>query len=60
MPIFRVHGEHNEHRQPWGYGPVAEAAARQAIELRYTLLPYIYSNADTMRRTGIGLVRPMF
>ena len=60
VPIFRVHGDHDEHRQPWVYGPVAEAAARQAMELRYTLLPYLYSNTDTMHRTGIGLVRPMF
>jgi alpha-glucosidase len=60
VPIFRVHGGKNQKRQPWVYGPVAEAAAKSAIELRYTLMPYLYSGMDEMHRTGIGLVRPMF
>jgi alpha-glucosidase len=60
VPIYRVHGGHNEKRQPWVYGPVAEAAAKSAMELRYSLMPYLYSGADELHRTGIGLVRPMF
>ena len=60
VPIFRVHGGKNQKRQPWVYGPVAEAAAKSAIELRYSLMPYLYSGADEMHRTGIGLARPMF
>ncbi len=60
VPIYRVHGGHNQKRQPWVYGPVAEAAAKSAMELRYSLMPYLYSGADEMHRTGIGLVRPMF
>jgi alpha-glucosidase len=60
VPIFRVHGDHNLKRQPWVYGPVAEAAAKNAMELRYSLMPYLYSATEEMHRTGIGLVRPMF
>ncbi len=60
VPIFRVHGGNNEKRQPWVYGPVAEAAAKKAIRLRYDLMPYIYSNARVAHETGIGLVRPLF
>jgi alpha-glucosidase len=60
VPIFRVHGGRNQKRQPWVYGPVAEAAAKSAIELRYSLMPYLYSGMDELHRTGIGLVRPMF
>jgi alpha-glucosidase len=60
VPIFRVHGGHNEKRQPWVYGPVAEAAAKSAMELRYSLMPYLYGETDEMHRTGVGLVRPMF
>ena len=60
VPIYRVHGGRNEKRQPWVYGPVAEAAAKSALELRYSLMPYLYSGADEMHRTGVGLVRPMF
>jgi alpha-glucosidase len=60
VPIFRVHGDHNEKRQPWVYGPIAEAAAKNAMELRYSLMPYLYGTTEEMHRTGIGLVRPMF
>ena len=58
-PIFRVHGEFGEKRQPWVYGPVAEKAATDAIRLRYALIPYIYSYAWRDHTSGIGLVRPL-
>jgi alpha-glucosidase len=58
-PIFRVHGDHGQRRQPWLYGPIAERAATRAIRLRYALLPYIYSYAWRTTETGIGLVRPL-
>jgi alpha-glucosidase (family GH31 glycosyl hydrolase) len=58
-PIFRVHGTFNEKRQPWVYGPVAEAAATAAIRLRYTLIPYIYAYQHSEYANGIGLVRPL-
>jgi alpha-glucosidase len=60
VPVDRVHGDYNQKRQPWVYGPVAEAAATHAIRLRYTLMPYIYSNARVTTETGIGIVRPLF
>jgi alpha-glucosidase len=60
VPIFRVHGTFNEKRQPWVYGPVAEAAAKRAILLRYELMPYIYSYARVQHETGVGVVRPLF
>lgn len=58
-PVFRVHGELNQKRQPWVYGPVAEKAATDAIRLRQSLIPYIYSYEYQRRVTGVGLVRPM-
>jgi alpha-glucosidase len=60
VPIYRVHGGKNQKRQPWVYGPVAEAAAKSAMYLRYRLMPYLYSGTDEMHRTGVGLVRPLF
>lgn len=60
VPIDRVHGDVTERRQPWRYGPVAEAAATRAIRLRYELLPYIYSYERVASETGIGIVRPLF
>ena len=44
-PVFRVHGRHSNHRQPWKFGAKAEAAATKFIRLRYELLPYWYSLA---------------
>jgi alpha-glucosidase (family GH31 glycosyl hydrolase) len=58
-PIFRVHGGLGEQRQPWMYGEKAEAAAKAAIELRYTLMPYMYSFTRKATETGVGLVRPL-
>lgn len=60
VPVIRVHGGNNEKRQPWVYGPVAEAAAKRAMRLRYDLMPYIYSQVRLAHETGIGMVRPMF
>ena len=58
-PIFRVHGDHDQRRQPWIYGPKAEAAAVAAMRLRYQLLPYIYSYAWQDHSAGVGVVRPL-
>lgn len=58
-PIFRVHGEHNQHRQPWVYGPTAQAAAVAAMRLRYRLMPYIYSYAWQDHLQGVGIVRTL-
>ncbi len=58
-PIFRVHGDFGQKRQPWVYGAVAEKAATAAIRLRYALIPYIYSYARRHHVDGLGLVRPL-
>jgi alpha-glucosidase (family GH31 glycosyl hydrolase) len=58
-PIFRVHGTMGEKRQPWRYGPIAEAAATRAIRLRYSLIPYIYAYQHAAHASGVGLVRPL-
>ena len=59
VPVFRVHGALHEKRQPWVYGPVAQAAADHAIELRYTLMPYLYAAEAAGVESGVGLVRPL-
>jgi alpha-glucosidase len=59
-PMFRVHGTLDEQRQPWVYGDQAEKVAKSAIELRYQLVPYIYSYERQAYETGIGLVKPLF
>jgi len=43
-PIFRIHGFRSE-TEMWKYGPEVEKILTQYDELRYRLLPYIYSAA---------------
>ncbi|MCW1968523.1 MAG: discoidin domain-containing protein [Anaerolineae bacterium] len=60
VPIYRVHGYLGQQRQPWAYDAAAEAAAKQAIQLRHQWLPYLYAYEREAYETGIGLVRPLF
>jgi alpha-D-xyloside xylohydrolase len=43
-PIFRIHGYQSK-TEMWNYGPEAEKILTQYDELRYRLMPYIYSAA---------------
>lgn len=58
-PVFRVHGQYNQQRQPWYYGSTAEEAVKAAIHQRYSLLPYLYSYERMAYETGLGLIRPL-
>jgi len=60
VPIMRVHNTYGEHRQPWLYGPVAEAAATKAIRWRYAMFPSLYSWQHDAYLTGLGIARPLF
>lgn len=61
QPIDRDHTQKDTRDQePWVNGPEREAAARKYIELRYKLLPYIYTAAEETSRTGVPLLRPLF
>ncbi len=57
-PVMRAHGT-GRSTEPWGYGVQAESIARSFIELRYRLLPYIYTLAFQNSQTGMPLARPL-
>jgi alpha-glucosidase (family GH31 glycosyl hydrolase) len=61
-PILRLHSTNNpfHERRPWGRGPAAERAARGAMRLRHTLIPYIYSMAWRNHTTGLPLITPLY
>ena len=60
-PIYRNHGvKGTRDREPWADGPEHEAIRKRYIELRYQLLPYIYTGMEEASRTGIPLMRPTF
>jgi alpha-glucosidase len=60
-PIYRDHAaKHTADHEPWASGPEHEAIRRRYIELRYKLLPYIYTNVEETTRTGLPFMRPIF
>jgi alpha-glucosidase len=60
-PFFRGHTAHDSPPQePWAFGPEVEAISRQAIELRYRMLPYLYSLFRETAMTGAPVLRPLF
>jgi alpha-glucosidase len=61
QPIDRDHSnEHTADQEVWVHGPEHEAIRRKYIEERYRLMPYLYTAAEEMSRTGIPIVRPLF
>ena len=60
-PFARNHSSRDTAPQePWAWGEEVEAACRAAIELRYRLLPYLYTLVEEASRTGVPILRPLF
>ena len=60
-PFMRAHsalGTAEQH--PWSYGTQVEEVARQALNLRYRLLPYLYQAMMEHCEGGLPVLRPMF
>ena len=48
-------------QEPWENGtPEDLSLRRRYIEQRYRLLPYLYTTAEEMSRTGLPMMRPLF
>jgi alpha-glucosidase len=60
-PIYRDHtAKGTADQEPWVHGPQHEAIRRRYVELRYKLLPYIYTTVEESTRTGLPFMRPVF
>ncbi|MBN2426004.1 MAG: DUF5110 domain-containing protein [Calditrichaceae bacterium] len=57
-PIFRMHGYQSE-TEPWKYGQQVEGNISKMLDLRYRLLPYIYSEAWQITSNGSTMMRPL-
>lgn len=57
-PRFSIHSWKNPPTEPWSH-PEVEDACREAIELRYRLLPYLYSLFWQHTQTGAPIQRPL-
>lgn len=59
-PIAMVFGmDHPHYHEPWTYGPEALANFIKYDSLRYTLIPYIYSNAYQLYKTARPMMTPL-
>lgn len=56
--IFRIHGYQTE-TEPWKYGDTVMGNMRSMLNLRYRLLPYIYSEAWQVSKYGSTMMRPL-
>ena len=59
-PLFRNHSAIDTPRQePWLFGDEVERVCREAIELRYRLLPYLYTVLHEAATDGLPIMRPL-
>jgi alpha-D-xyloside xylohydrolase len=57
-PIFRIHGYQSK-TEMWNYGPEVDKILREYDELRYRLMPYIYSSAWGITSRGEILMKAL-
>ena len=57
-PIFRVHGTSTA-KEMWRFGPETQATLLQYDNLRYRLMPYIYSQSWQVTHHGATLMRAL-
>jgi oligosaccharide 4-alpha-D-glucosyltransferase len=60
QPIFRPHAQEDVPSEPIFRSDKAKKLAKEAIELRYKLLPYNYNLAFENHQKGTPLMRPIF
>ena len=60
QPIYRPHAQEDVASEPVFRSDKAKALAKQAIALRYKLLPYNYNLMFENNQTGVPLMRPLF
>lgn len=60
QPFCRAHTQlDSKDHEPWAFGPEVEAISRRLIELRYQLLPYLYTQFVDSSETGLPINRPL-
>lgn len=61
-PLMRTHSASNDtgfNQEPWSFGPEVEAVVKDFIQLRYRLLPYIYTTFWQYAAYGTPMLRPL-
>ena len=61
MPFFRAHTiARTPDQEPWAYGEPYLSIVRRFIQLRYELLPYLYTAVWQMAERGWPMTRPLW
>jgi alpha-glucosidase len=61
LPLFRTHSAIGTNpREPWVFEEPITSILRNFLELRYRLLPYLYTLAWDTNQTGFPPIRPLF
>lgn len=61
-PIFLLASEGGKYykREPWKWNPIIENDIINFMNLRYKLIPYIYTESYNYHKTGKGIVKPFY
>ncbi|HVT64737.1 MAG TPA: TIM-barrel domain-containing protein [Mycobacteriales bacterium] len=59
QPLLRLHSNHGA-RLPWEYTGPARQAATAALQMRESLVPYLYSVARESYDTGLPMMRALY
>jgi len=61
-PIFLLASEGGVYykREPWKWNPIIENDIINFMNLRYKLIPYIYTESYNYHKTGKGIVKPFY
>jgi alpha 1,3-glucosidase len=61
LPFMRAHSHHDSRRrEPWLFGEPTLTHIRQALQMRYSLLPYLYTAFYRHSTAGTPVIRPLF
>lgn len=61
LPFVRGHAcDDTNNKEPWAFGKAVEETSRIALERRYRLLPYFYTQFYHAHKTGLPIMRPVF
>lgn len=57
---IRFHGCPPVFREPWNFSPETQKMVKKVLELRYRLIPYLFSESIASAQAGIPLMRTLF
>ncbi|GAB6026395.1 hypothetical protein CHUAL_012598 [Chamberlinius hualienensis] len=57
---FTYYGQNEQPREPTFFDEAFQTMSKDVLQLRYSLLPYIYTAFAQASQTGVPIVRPLF